>query len=366
MIVITTLLILHLFFGMLNENLKSRVPSILTGIVLAMAAILFTVGIRDNSDWKMYYYFFKLGNEETDLMFVLLAKLFKTAGFEFADLYTFHMVSIIMLFVLVISRYTRNWFYVLYIFLVLDYVHLTNQIRYYFGFPILMLGLYYMMYRKKYTLSILLLFLALLFHKGLFMLLLFIPAYYLIPVGHYIRVILWLSTALTVVVVAVVNFGVGISLEHFDNYLGREYEASLMGGLFNALPYLIYLTFIYIEHVRLTRRQPEILNEPKNVLIMKLAFFPLLFLPASLLLQILGHRYIMPFSIFYAVYYLLLIRGLPEKERFLKMILFTLVHFAAVYSIYLLPDYFLSENHYLDQLKTALRSIPYFKSLTNP
>ncbi|MBW8360040.1 MAG: EpsG family protein [Weeksellaceae bacterium] len=335
----------------------------MTGIVLAMAALLFTVGIRDNSDWKMYYYFFKLGNEETDLMFVLLAKLFKSAGFEFADLYMFHMVSIVVLFFLFISRYTRNAFYVVLLYFLLDFVHLTNQIRYYFGFPILMLGLYYLFSAKRYTVSVLLIILSLLFHKGLFMLLLFIPAYYLIPAKRFITMMLWFSAALVLLIVLVVRFGVGLSLEHFDSYLGREYESSLVGGLFNALPYLTYLGFILVEHYRLNRHNPDLLSDPQNRLLMKLSFFPLVFLPASFLLQILGHRYILPFSIFWIIYYLMLIRDLSEKTRFLKMLLFGTVHFVALCSIYIFPDYFLPENHYLKELESTIKSIPYLKAL---
>jgi hypothetical protein len=169
--------------------------------------------------------------------------------------------------------------------------------------------------------------------------------------------------ALTVLVVMVVRLGVGLSLEHFDSYLGREYEASVVGGLFNALPYLIYLAFILTEHYRMNRRYPDLLKDTKNVILMKLSFFPLVFLPASFLLQILGHRYIMPFSIFWVIFYLRLIRDLPARVRFLKMLLFSGVHLAALVSIYILPDFFFRENHYIEEIKVMLKSIPYLQNL---
>ena len=361
--VLAAVLILHLFFGLLIENVKKKSLAALLGIAALIVILLFTAGISSNADWKMYYYFFKLENEKTDVMFVLLSKLFNTLGLAYKDLYVFHIVSIVGLFFVLSLKYTRNAFYVVLLYSMLDYVHLTNQIRYYFGFPIFMLGLYYLFSKKTYTVSVLLIILALLFHKGLFILLLFIPIFYLVPPGGFIRMMLLLSVALTVLVVMVVRLGVGLSLEHFDSYLGREYEASVVGGLFNALPYLIYLAFILTEHYRMNRRYPDLLKDTKNVILMKLSFFPLVFLPASFLLQILGHRYIMPFSVFWIIYYLRLIRNLPERTRFLKMLLFSAVHFAALFSIYFLPDFFLPENHYLQEVESTLKSIPYLRNL---
>ncbi|MBW8362836.1 MAG: EpsG family protein [Kaistella sp.] len=360
---ITVILILHLFFGLLIENIRSRSLPLLLGILVFALAVIFTAGITYNVDWWMYYYLFKYENGSTDFMFPVLTKLFKLLELPYADLYVFHIIGSLLLFSLLITRFTRNYFYVFLIYFLLDYVHFNNQIRYYFGFPVLMLGMYLLLHKRKYLFSVSFIILGLLFHKGLFMLLLFIPAYFFISTEKYIKTMLLLSAVLAVLIMVVVQFGIGLSLEHFDNYLGSEYEGSLVGGAFNALPYLIYFTFMLIEHRRITRKYPDLLKDKNNELLMKLSFFPLFFLAASFFLQILGHRYIMPFSIFWCIYYLNMIRGLPQKVRFPKMLLFSAVHFAALFSIYFLPDYFLAKNHFMKQLEMTVESIPYLKDL---
>lgn len=332
------------------------------GLLLLVAALVFTAGISDNGDWLMYYYMFKMENEDIDVMFQLLTQIFKWAGLKYDDLYMFHIVLIILLFFTLISRLTRNVFYVFLIYILLDYVHLTNQIRYYFGFPLMIMGLHQLLQRKNYALSFALMVLALLFHKGLFLLLLFIPAYYFVSSANFIRVMMLLSGVFPLLILGI-RAGLGVSLEHFDNYLGSEYEASVVGGVFNALPYLAYLVFLLIEYGRFRKKNADLATDEKMDFLMKLSFFPLMFLPASFLLQIIGHRYIMPFSIFWVIFYLRLIRDLPARVRFLKMLLFSGVHLAALVSIYILPDFFFRENHYIEEIKVMLKSIPYLQNL---
>lgn len=353
---------LHLIIGLVNENLQDKMVATFFNIILIVLSLILTVGITFNSDWNMYYYLFKLEHFKTDFMFTLLTKIFKEFGLGYEDLFIFHIISIIFLFFLLISKFTRNFVYVFLIYFLLDYVHFTNQIRYYLGFPIMILGLYYLLNKRNYILGIGLGILSILFHNGLAVLLLFIPLF-LIKDKNYLKILLYCSVAFALFLFLVLQYGIGISFSHFDSYLGGEYETSIIGGIFNALPYIIYLSFLLFEFFRITNNYPDKMNDQEFVFLMKLSFFSVLFLLSSLFLQIIGHRYILPFSIFWIIFYLKMISGLPHKIRFLKMVLFSLVHLLALMCIYILPDLFLPQNHMKEELYLIIESIPYLKDV---
>lgn len=363
MLFLAFILMLHLIIGLVNENLQDKIVATFFNLILILLSLFLTIGITYNSDWNMYYYLFKLEHFKTDFMFTLLTKIFKGFGLTYEELFIFHIISIIFLFFFLITRFTRNYVYVFLIYFLLDYVHFTNQIRYYIGFPIMIMGLYYLLHKKNYILGICLATLSILFHNGLVVLFLFIPSFLLINEKKYLKVLMFCSFIFATFLFLVLQYGIGISFSHFDNYLGGDYETSLIGGLFNALPYIIYLSFLIIEYSRITRKYPEIIYDRELLFLTKISFFPVLFLLTSFFLQIVGHRYILPFSIFWIIFYLKLISGLSQKVRLFKMILFSLVHLITLVCIYILPDFFLSENHMKEELHLILESIPYLKDV---
>lgn len=362
MIIILFLFIIHLFFGLLIENVRSRTLTFLINLSLFAAIIYFTVGITYTADWFMYSWIYDKGDDNTDFVFFELSKIFNSLNLEYESLFIFHMLASLLIYWFLISRFTRNYFYVFLVYLLLDYVHFTNQIRYYLGFPIILTGYYYLFYKKNYIISVILISVSLLCHVGLASLLVFIPAFYLITLRNFIKYIFLGSLVLALLVFLLMQGGLALMLDHYDAYFSSEYDSSFIGGIFNGLPYMIYYSFLLIEIPKLIKR--KIIEDPlKYELLFKLTFFSLLFLPGSFFLQILGHRYIMPFVIFWVIYYLYLVRDLPQKQKLFKMIVFGIVHFLAIFSIYILPDYLLPQNHFMEQLEYTIQSIPYLKDL---
>lgn len=362
MVILVFILMIHLIFGLLIENIRSRPLSISANLVLIFSILVFTIGITYTADWFLYDWIYKTEDDTTDFVFYELSKLFNQYQLEFEDLYIFHIVCSLLIYFILITRFTRNYFYVFLIYILLDYVHFTNQIRYYLGLPILLTGYYFLFYRKKYIISIILIGFSLLCHVGLAALLLFIPAFYLIPQRKFIKFILLSSLVVALMVFLLMQGRLALMLDHYDAYFSSEYDSSLLGGIFNGLPYMVYYSFLLIETPKLIKR--KIIEDPlKYELLFKLTFFSLLFLPGSFFLQILGHRYIMPFVIFWVIFYLYLVRDLPQKEKLFKMIVFGIIHFAAIFSIYILPEYLLPQNHFMEQLEYTIQSIPYLKDL---
>ena len=362
MIIILFLFIIHLFFGLLIKNVRSRTLTFLINLSLFATIIYFTVGITYTADWFMYSWIYDKGDDNRDFVFIELSKIFNSLNLEYESLFIFHILTSLLIYWFMISRFTRNYFYVFLIYILLDYVHFTNQIRYYLGFPIMLTGYYYLFYKKKYIISVILISISLLCHVGLASILLFIPAFYLITLKNFIKYIFLASLVLALFVFLLMQGGLAIVLDHYDAYFSKEYDSSLIGGIFNGLPYMVYYVFLLIETPKLIKKK-NIADHPLYELIFKLAFFSLLFLPASFFLQIIGHRYIMPFAIFWIIFYLYLIQDLPQKQKLFKMVFFGIIHFIAIFSIYILPDFVLPQNHFMEQVELTIQSIPYLKDL---
>lgn len=356
------ILILHLVLGSLIENVKSYTFSIPLNFILLVSIMFFTLGITFTADWYMYYFIYKYENDSTDFLFYHLVKIFNRFNLEYEDLYIFHLSISLVIYFFLITRYTRNYFYVFLLYIILDYVHFTNQIRYYLGLPILFTGFYYLLYKKKYIFSIFLIILSILCHAALATLVLFIPVYFFVPTRKFIKLSLASSLVVALIVFLLMQGGLAIVLDHYDAYFSKEYDSSLIGGIFNGLPYMVYYVFLLIETPKLIKKK-NIADHPLYELIFKLAFFSLLFLPASFFLQIIGHRYIMPFAIFWIIFYLYLIQDLPQKQKLFKMVFFGIIHFIAIFSIYILPDFVLPQNHFMEQVELTIQSIPYLKDL---
>ena len=85
------IVIIHLFFGLLIENMRSRPLSILANLLLITSILIFTVGITYTADWFMYSWIYDKGDDNTDFVFFELSKIFNSLNLEYESLFIFHM-----------------------------------------------------------------------------------------------------------------------------------------------------------------------------------------------------------------------------------------------------------------------------------
>lgn len=305
----------------------------------------------------MYYYFFKYDDDKTDPVFYWLTITFKKLHLNYTDLYRLHILLILSLYFFLISKFTKNIFYIFLAYLILDNVHLVNQIRYYLGYPILMSGFYYLFIRKKYILSIALIIFALLCHSGLYFMLIFIPVYFFIPLKEYIKYTLILSVIIFIVSLFIFNSSLGTILNHFGNYFQKDNQSSFLGGLYNGIPYLIFTVFLLIQTLKLLRENPNVIEDPKFVFLYKLSFFGIIFIPGSFIIQIIGHRYVMTLSIFWLIYYYLFF--IKDQDAKLQLIRFSLISgiiFISSIFIYIIPYYLFGHSHFAEEFQNMIKS----------
>lgn len=309
----------------------------------------------------MYYYFYKY-EVETDIVFNNLTFVFKKIYLSYNDLYKFHIIVIVSLYFLLISRFTKNIFFVFLAYILLDNVHFLNQIRYYLGFPILMIGYYLLFYKSKYFLSILCIVLSILCHSGLSFLLILIPIYYFVPTKKYYIYTLMFSAIVFLIALYLFNSTLGEILKHYGSYFAKDNLSSFVGGLFNAIPYILLLVFLYIETFLLMKKNPEIVDNSEFKFLYKISFFPVIFLPASFLIQVIGHRYVMTFSVFWILYYyIFFIKDQDSRVKLVKSTMLTAIVFISALFIYIIPDYVLSKNHFLKEFLNMVESSDHLK-----
>lgn len=356
MIILIILSIILFYVGQFIE----RMPTLFANIANAILFIVLLYCFLDytyTADWDMYYYYFKYEDDTIDPVFYWLTILFKKLYLNYTDLYKFHIILILSLYYFLISRFTKNIFFIFLAYLILDNVHLVNQIRYYVGFPILMSGFYFLFYQRKYIISLVLITIAILCHSGLSFLLICIPIYYFIPVKKFYRSIIILSGIIFIITLFIFNSALGDVLNHFGDYFAKDNKSSFLGGLYNGIPYILFTIFLYIETSRILHQKPEMVEDPKFIFLYKICFFGMVFIPGSFLIQIIGHRYVMTLSVFWLLYYYIyFIKDQDPKIKLVRFSLLTGIVFISGLFIYVLPEYILGSNHFSEEFQNMIKS----------
>jgi len=363
MIILTTVLFLHLLIGRVIEELNFKPLSYFFTLIIFALLMVFTVGITNTADWNMYYHYYKYEIEKTDFSYYQLSVLFNKYRLKYENLFVFHVVTSALITFFVVSRFTRNVFYVLLLYYLLDYVHVVNQIRYYLGFPIMISGFYFLFVRKKYLLSIGLIVLSLLTHIGLVFLLLFIPIYYFIKPQKYLKTISLYSIFIFAIVFIISRTGLGTIIEHFGSYMEQEGISSFSGGFLNGMPYFLFIGFLLLISRKIDFTLPEY-KTPQFTFLYKITFLSIMLIPSALILQIIGFRYIKPTMIFWFIYFLYITK--QQKSNKIRSIYFTIFFILAVISVF--TTYFLKQllsgsSEFEQEVEIILHSIKYLEGI---
>lgn len=357
-VLILFICLLHYSIGYIIEVFKLKPVAYVSTLTTIGFILFFTVGLHYTSDYNMYYYIYKYNIETSDFMFWFLSRIFKSFHLSFQDLYIFHIVISTLMFYWFIRRNTLNVFFIFFMYICLDYVHFSNQIRYYMGFPFLLLCFDFL-FKKKYIVSILFAVLAFLCHAALLLLLLFVPLYYFLKNEKYDYWIFILSGLFFALIGGLMISPWGQEIKHFGYYFGDDEVSSFSGGLLISLPYILFMSLIVFETMKYRKRKANFNSDIQYLNLYKLSYFSFIFVPSSIVIQILGYRYVMPFFVVYALYYLYMIKDLDYKIKGQKMLLFTLVCLVALFIIYVLPDILLGSNSKLKEIEQMLQSIRY-------
>ncbi|WP_326985998.1 EpsG family protein [Chryseobacterium sp. MP_3.2] len=341
------------------ESTKIKGINYAFNLMLLFLVFYFTLGITDSADLPMYEFAYGKQRNDFDPMFVFLNSIMKTNGFTFLEFFKFHLIVYTLTYFFFITRYTKNYFYVFLVFIVLYYVPYVNQIRYYMAFPFFLLALHYFLTTRNWFLFILFTFLALITHSAILILYLFIPMFYFLSTKNFFLVTFISAFAFLAIVLLLFQLGILQQLEHFGEYFGKGNTGSLSGGFFNSLPYFVYLSFLWFIDKKYKKNNSDYALDRNYRFLSKLSFFTIIFIPASFITQVLGHRYVFPFLIIWIIYYMYMIRNQSKQQKLFSFLLFALVHIVAGFCIYILPNIVFGESSFEYELEKSLKSIEY-------
>lgn len=359
MILIAILIFTHFYVGYFLDLFNNKFISHTINCLLIGCIFYITLGVTDTVDNPMYIYFFYNDWNKIDPMFVIMRDIMLSFGYDYFDFYKLHIIIFTLSYYFLISRYTHNVFYVLMAFVVLYYVPYINQIRYYLAFPFYLLSVHYLIRSRNVFLSVLFGLLAFLSHSAIILMFAFVPMYYLFSNRMYFTVVFSSSGLMFLLMMILFQMGIAQQIDHFGEYFGKKAVSSFSGGMFNALPYFIYIGYLWYMDLRYRREYPNCDDDAYYSFLRKFSFFPIIFIPASFFVQVLGHRYVFPLFIIWMLFFLYLIRNKLELEKLYHFIVFAAVHLLAAFVFYILPLYLFNYSQYQEEFIRSIKSIKY-------
>ncbi len=278
------------------------------GLVFFIFVIVFW-GVTYTADWFIYENFYSGKIESRDIGFAYLTEFFNNLNAEYRILYRFHIILMGGAYVVFLHRIKSSaWILILY--MVLNYVALGNQIRFYVALPLTFIALHEFLVARNLTSYILITILSFLLH---FSVIIFQLCFFVV---YYAALYLQRNVILLIAVVNLVGFflllsGVGFQERYLD-YLSADRTSSWLGGIYNILPSLVSVICIILIHRYLEYEKDDIYSgeddvedyeevdgvvaddgedEMLNFLFIMSTCTTLLILP-SLQMQILCHRFI--------------------------------------------------------------------------
>ena len=163
----------------MNLLIKSNIRELFQIFTPALLGLLLFYNISYTDDIEAYYLFY-LNNDVGDWGFQVfenIGHLFSLSFLEFENLAFFVILS---LFSFVFFKFGVNTYIGVLLTILLNYVQIANQLRYFIAVPILILSIYYFFVEEKKIMSCILAVVAFLFHSGIIAWITFIPiCYYL-------------------------------------------------------------------------------------------------------------------------------------------------------------------------------------------
>ncbi len=311
-------------------------------------------GVTDNNDWGTYTYIFEGEIESNDFLFSVLSKYLFAKGYDFLFLYQIHIVIMAVFFVYFASRFGKSsTFIIICIYSILQFVPLSNQIRFFVAYSFFLFATYELMVGKNKILFAVFALMSFMSHFGILLMFPFILAFYKYGIANYIkRVMLW---GIYFTIIVFVSYNIIITLlPQYIYYFSPEMTSTFLGGVFNNLIWILWFLLILRTHSKIMRESPNEINEDlKYNYLFKLSLYSIIFLPISFYLQIFSHRYIAS-AIIVWVAYLIYVNNYKATfyERIKSFSILIILFSVTFIYIYILPEYVIGISGYDTALET--------------
>lgn len=260
---------------------------VLIGIIIFSFAFW---GITYTSDWEGYVYGFENQNFSRDVAFEWMSEICQKKGWNFVILYRFHILLMAVLYSILYKILKLNPITFVLLTLLVGYVGLGNQIRYYVAFPITLIACF-IIHKKQQTSSIISSVLlqggSMCFHSTTIILyVLFLFARFIL-IRFSPQIMLALTIVANLIIFYVIYKTNWLVDEQYDAYKSLELTSSLAGGIFNSTPALLAL--YYIWRIKINNKEAFFqCQECSFIYTLAISVLPLILI--SFYMQILGSR----------------------------------------------------------------------------
>ena len=275
--------------------MKKVVNILWTFVLPLLLAFLCFKGITYTDDFEGYAYTYN-GERSSDIAYAMLESFGKYLKLDFESFYAIPIFVQLLLYTIAFRLYKVNAFVSFFAVLVMNYVAMANQLRYFIAFPLFLISVYYWCYERKRVLSVLLALLSVLFHSGTIALLIFFPLYEYIKRNKLssrkiLALYLFCGIIILLLFTTLGQFMFKVD-EKYSYYTNKE-GASLMGVLFIVFFASVCLFLLYNVFPKKNSLWKNNMDYP---FLFSLSFFPVIFIIATFSrYQIISSRYVDPF-----------------------------------------------------------------------
>ena len=280
----------------------------------------------------------------TDVFFTWLAKLAEKRNLSYDVIYHFHIVLQAIFFSLFSVKEFRRPLFPCIIAILLNFVNIANQMRFFAGFWAFLYGMTF--YNKRRLLYYLFGIFACLNHITLIVMFLCMPfKKWLLKINVKQYIVIALSL---LVLTPLIQYVLPDFLSSFSKYIASDHQSSFLGGVFNLFP-----TFVFVYLFFVKRGEFEKLGQSGDRLLETICIFSFLFIPLSVVFQLFSQRFVFPFiSIWVA--YLLENETIKRRKNFVRLLsVLTILWF------YLAPLLLLGYSYYFDNVLVMLGYKPF-------
>jgi hypothetical protein len=253
-----------------------------------------------------------------------------------------------VIFTLFANKFLKNSLLLVMIcFLIVNYVPVVNQIRYFVAFGLYIFSIYYF-YIKKYKLFGLFLVFSFLNHFGIIPL--YLILFFIRRNNIQIKTYIIISIIVYIVIYLVQNIVILQDVWGFDLYLKEEMKSTFLGGVFKMIPSIFLISLLYFINKR-----NAIQKDNKSQFLYRLSFFPIIFIPSITLTQIIGDRYVFNFIIIWLIFIVTNL-NINNKNMLLQKLFIVLVVYLVWFLLYHLPLYVFGESLLLEEFILSYES----------
>lgn len=349
-------------FELFQDNFINKIFSLLLG---SFVFYVLLYHVTYNSDWEMYEAIFRGETASGDMMFNFISESFSSKGYDYSSVYKLHIFLIGAGFIYFASRNTySNVFGIITTYLVFQLIPVSNQIRYYVGFSFFLIAIYNLLVSKNRIVFFVFSILSLLSHSAILLMYPFLYFYYYTNKEKYIQKLILYGFVLAGFFYFIFLVGFVFSF-HFGSYFDNDFLSSFSGGIFNNFIWLLWFLFIYWINKRLVETNSEPLeSDIMYQFLYKLSLYSLLFLPVSIVLQVLSSRYIQAsFIVWVSFFYYSLNYELSLKKRLVSISFFLLLIVITFIYVYILPSFLLGKSATEDVFDLFLSNQLFFNTI---